>query len=319
MEVATVADPAVSVQGVSKRFRKIRALNSLTFEVQEGEIFGFVGPNGCGKTTTTRLMLDLYRRDAGEIRVFGLDPAVSFGQIGPRLGVIFDQHALYDNLTAEEHLVFWGRLYGASGRKLNQRCDFLLEAVGLGARRTSLVRTFSKGMRQRLTFARCLISRPRLVIMDEPFDGIDFETKRHLVELLRSTVDEEGMTTFITSHNLVDIERLCQRVAVVRQGALVACDSTENLRKMTQKRQVLVITLGEGTRPEDIDSIVPEGTYDPEARELRVELAAGNGPPDAVVRRLMDRSISVRSFREDSATLEDIYLSLTGGGKAVCG
>lgn len=312
-------DPVVTMRGVHKRFRSIQALDGVSFEVPEREIFGFVGPNGCGKTTTIRLMLDLYQRDAGEISIFGVDPAVAFSRIGPRLGVILDQHALYDNLTAEEHLVFWGRMYGLGGRDLRERSAFLLEAVGLGARRSSRARTFSKGMRQRLAFARCFINRPRLVIMDEPFDGIDFETKRHLIDFLQRTVEEEGMTTFITSHNLVDIERLCDRVAVVRRGVVVACDTTENLGRMTQKRRVLVVALDKGLPSELVASIVPEGAYDPEAGELRVEAGSNDSPPDALLRRLMDRNVTVRGFHDEVATLEDIYLSLTGGGKQICG
>jgi len=314
-----VADPVVTAQGVRKRFRSIQALDGISFEVPEGEIFGFVGPNGCGKTTTVRLMLDLYRRDAGEMRVFGLDPAVDFSRIGPRLGVILDQHALYDNLTPEEHLVFWGRMFGLSGTALRERTTYLLEAVGLGARRSSRARTLSKGMRQRLAFARSFVNRPRLVIMDEPFDGIDFDTKRHLIDFLRRTVEEEGMTTFITSHNLVDIERLCHRVAVVRRGVVVACDTMENLGRMTQKRRVLVVSLDKGLRSDLVASVVPEGVYDAEAGELRVEAASNDEPPDALLRRLMDRNLTVRGFREEVATLEDVYLSLTGGGKQVCG
>jgi ABC-2 type transport system ATP-binding protein len=317
--VVIVADPLVSFEGVSKRFGSIQALDGLTFEAGEGEIFGFVGPNGCGKTTTTRLMLDLYRRDAGEIRIFGYDPAVDFARVGPQLGVTFDQHALYESLSAEEHLVFWGRMFGASGPELKERCRFLLEAVGLTTRRKSPARTFSKGMRQRLAFARSLINRPRLAIMDEPFDGIDVETKRDLVDLLHTVVREEGMTTFLTSHNLVDIERLCRRVAIVKHGQVIACDTTENLRAKTRKRQVLVVTLGEGADGDLVQAAVPEGLYDPETRCLRVEYVPDSGPPDAVVRRLMERNLPVSSFREETLSLEDIYLSLTGGGKEICG
>lgn len=314
-----MASPVVSFDGVRKRFGAIQALDGLSFQVGEGEILGFVGPNGCGKTTTTRLMLDLYRRDAGEIRVFGYDPAVDFSRIGPQLGVTFDQHALYESLSAEEHLVFWGRMFGKGGPDLQRRCRFLLEAVGLAERKKGPARTFSKGMRQRLAFARSLINSPRFVIMDEPFDGIDVETKRDLVDLLHTVVREEGMTTFLTSHNLVDIERLCRRVAIVKRGVVVACDTTENLRAKTRKRQVLVVTMGEGADGDLVQAAAPDGFYDPETRRLRVEYVPDGGPPDAVVRRLMERNQPVRSFHEETLSLEDIYLSLTGGGKEVCG
>lgn len=312
-------DAIVEFAGVAKRFGAIQALKDLSFHVSEGEIFGFIGPNGSGKTTTTRLMLDLYRRDSGEIRLFGLDPAVAFGQIGPRVGVTFDQHALYESLSPEEHLMFWGRLLGQGGGELAERCRFLLEAVGLDGRRRDPVRTFSKGMRQRLAFARSLINRPRFVIMDEPFDGIDVETKRDLVSLLQAVVNEERMTAFLTSHNLVDVERLCHRVAIVKKGAVIACDTTENLRRIAQKRQVLVVTFAESEREEVVLSVAPEGTYNPETRELRVEREPGAGTGDAVVRRFMDRNMPIKSFREEALSLEDIYLKLTGGGKDVCG
>ena len=303
----------IEFQNVNMRFGNLQALNNLSFLVKEGEIFGFIGPNGSGKTTTIRLMLDLYPRQSGKIRIFGLDPARDLARLGPRLGVVFDQHGLYEYLSAVEHLLFWGELFGLEKTTLISRSESLLRTVGLMERREDLVKTYSKGMRQRLALARALMHRPRLLILDEPFDGIDVETRHDLLQIIPRLAREERMTIFFTSHNLHDIERLCHRIAIIKHGMVVACDTADNLRQMARQSSVLIVNFGEGVTENEIRAVFPEGTYSSEHKELRLHLERQGArlSADEIMRKLVQRGLSIKSIREEKLTLEDIYLKLT--------
>lgn len=310
-------DVVVEFQHVNMRFGNLQALNDLSFSVKEGEIFGFIGPNGSGKTTTIRLMLDLYPRQSGTIEIFGLDPARALDRLGPRLGVVFDQHGLYEYLSAMEHLFFWGEIFGLEEAALASRSDFLLRAVGLMERRHHLVKTYSKGMRQRLALARALMNRPRLLILDEPFDGIDVETRHDLLEIIPRLAQEERMTIFLTSHNLHDIERLCHRVAIIKRGSVIACDTMDSLRQMAQKSRVLIVNFGDGITEKSVRAVIPEGDYLPEYKELRLclDTQGTRFPADEIVRRLVQRGLPIKGVREEKLDLEDIYLKLTAEGE----
>lgn len=308
-----MADVVVEFQSVNMRFGNLQALNDLSFSVQKGEIFGFIGPNGSGKTTTIRLMLDLYPRQGGTIRIFGLDPACALDRLGPCLGVVFDQHGLYEHMSAKEHLFFWGEMFGQRGAALASQCSFLLQMVGLEKRQYDLVRTYSKGMRQRLALARALMNRPRFLILDEPFDGIDVETRHDLLTLIPRLARDETMTVFLTSHNLPDVERLCQRIAIIKRGAVIACDTTDNLRQMAEKSRTLIVTFDDRATEESVRAAIPEGEYVPECRELRLHLQSQGTrlSADEIVRRLVQRGLPVKAVREEKMDLEDIYLRLT--------
>lgn len=301
----------VEFHSVEKRFGNVQALKGISFSIAAGEVFGFIGPNGSGKTTTIRIMLDFYRPDRGEVRIFGKNPAVDFAAIGRHIGVMLEQPGLHEQLTAKEYLEFYAGLLGLRKPDAARRCADLLETVGLSQWADRLLRTYSKGMRQRTAFARALLNRPRLLVLDEPFDGIDAETRRDLLQLIPRVAREEGAAVFLTSHNLAEVEQLCNRVAVVKEGRILAWDSTPALRRMTSNRTVLVIRLGSPAPADVLQRALSGLRFQVEGDAVKVDLVDHQVDRDDVLRSLLNHRLSVASFHEEVMTLEDIYFTLT--------
>ncbi len=224
---------AIRIEGLSKSFKpnwpgqpSVQALDGLSMAVREGEIFGFLGPNGSGKTTTIKILLGLMRASSGTATLLG-QPA---GDVASRrhIGFLPEAPYFYDYLTAEEFLTFYGRLAGLSGADLSARIDALLAEVGLSEARTRQLRKFSKGMLQRIGLAQALIHDPRLVILDEPMSGLDPIGRKQVRDLILSLRDR-GKTVFFSSHIIPDVEVLCDRVAIVIKGRLMATGRIEEL------------------------------------------------------------------------------------------
>jgi len=301
-----VRDTVIELEGVRKTFRQIVALDDLSLSVQGGEIVGFIGPNGSGKTTTIRLMLGLYRPDGGRVSVMGHDPLREFASIGPLLGVMLEQPGIHDHLTAAEYLEYYAGLFGIRPAESKARRTELLEKVGLAERANHLLRGFSKGMRQRLNLARCLLNRPRLLLLDEPFDGVDVEARRDILKLLPSIVSSEGSAIFLTSHNLPEVEKISSRVVIVKSGRIVAQGDPGVLRQSLPRKSALVVTLAPGGASPDFD--IPGASYDEKRRVLRIELSASQ-TRDQVLRAILDRGHSISALSEEVVTLEDVYFS----------
>lgn len=215
---------AVDARGLRRRFGSIPALDGIDLVIEQGEITGFVGPNGSGKTTTMRALLGLLRLDGGELRVFGRDVRSEFAAIGPQVGAVFDQHALHADLTVRETIALYARLYGAPLSRVAE----VLDTMGLTDRAGARAKTLSKGLSQRLAFGRAIVHTPRMLLLDEPFDGIDTETLRHLRELLRRLA-RGGTAIFLTSHDLHEVEQLANRVVIIDRGRVVAEGSPAQL------------------------------------------------------------------------------------------
>ncbi|HLF27700.1 MAG TPA: ABC transporter ATP-binding protein [Anaerolineae bacterium] len=228
----------IEVKDLVRRFGRLTALNGLSLQVAKGEIFGFVGPNGAGKTTTIRVLLGLCHLDRGTACVLGYDVGRDFSKIGPRLGIVLESFGLYEDLTGLENLDYHGRLFALSVEQRAARSAALLEAVGLQDRARDRVKTYSKGMKQRLAVALALLNDPELLLLDEPFDGIDTETHRRLRALIRDLSQQHGKTIFLTSHNLDDVEKLATRVAVIHKGQLLTCGTVDGLQSQVGRNAV---------------------------------------------------------------------------------
>lgn len=301
---------AIVTQNLSRHFGSIRAVDSLTLEVQHGIVFGFLGPNGAGKTTVIRLLLGLLAPTTGSARVLGYDAITQADQIRARTGSLLEHHGLYERLSAEDNLEFYGRIYRMPAAQRKARIQELLEHIGLWERRKDLVGNWSRGMKQKLAVARTLLAKPALVFLDEPTAGLDPVASVVLREDLESLAKKEGVTVFLNTHNLAEAEKLCQRVGVIREGRLQALGSVEELRMRSGKPKVIItgkgfneIALTELRKnPEVTSTELSDHTVTIEFKHP-VEV----GP---VVSFLVSKGALVEEVHKGQASLEDVFMTL---------
>lgn len=242
----------LALRKLSKKFGRHYAVHDLSFEVNTGDIFGFLGPNGAGKSTTMYMITSLVRPTSGEIDLFGRSYA-NGPQSRQQMGALIETPAFYEYMSGRKNLEVLAKIQGGVAR---DRVDYVLDRVGLLERGGSIVREYSHGMKQRLGIAQALLHEPKLLLLDEPTNGLDPEGSVQVWEILRSLVRNEGMTVFVSSHLLHEVEENCNRIAVINQGILVACDYVRSLLFFNKEDHLLVF-----------DSV--------EARELAMKWLAG--------------------------------------------
>src|SRR5437899_1470290 len=273
----------IEVEGLSRTFKSLLAVNHISFTVEAGEIFGFLGHNGAGKTTTIRMLTGQLRPTAGHARVAGCDVVNEVHDLKRLIGVVSETQNLYERMSGRENLSFAARLFGQSDRRVNE----VLNQVGLLDRANDSVRHFSNGMKQRLLVARALLHRPKLLFLDEPTKGLDplvAEEIRHLILELSA----QGTTIFLTTHYMAEADQLCKRVAFLNQGRLVALDTPASL-KVAHGQRSLMVTLDNG-QSLTIDLKSPEA-----GSELERLVASGQ----------------IRTLHSDEATLEEVFIKIT--------
>jgi ABC-2 type transport system ATP-binding protein len=227
--VSPATTDAIVVRGLTKVFRESKAVDGLTFSVGRGRFFGFLGPNGAGKSTTIKMLTGLLRPTAGEVWIEGRPLAGDLLGIKRIIGVLPEELPLYDRLTGEEYLHFAGRMYGLGRDETRGRTDELLQFLSLGEERSKLIVDYSQGMRKKLALAAALIHSPRVLFLDEPLNGIDPISGRVVTDLLRRLASK-GVTLFFTSHVLDVVERLCDEVAIIDHGRIVAQGTLDEVR-----------------------------------------------------------------------------------------
>jgi ABC-2 type transport system ATP-binding protein len=221
---------AIKTEGLSRDFTSVRALDNLSIEVATGSVFGFLGPNGAGKTTTIRLLLGLLEPTKGYAQVLGFDTQTQADEIRIRSGALLEHNGLYERLSAENNLEFYGRVWQLSKPDRQARIRELLTNLDLWERRKEPVANWSRGMKQKLAMARALLHRPRILFLDEPTAGLDPAAAARLRDDLENLVEREGVTVFLNTHNLAEAERLCHQIGIIRQGKLVGHGSPRELR-----------------------------------------------------------------------------------------
>jgi ABC-2 type transport system ATP-binding protein len=228
-----VVDAVIRTEGLTRQFKTTRAVDELDIEVTRGSVFGFLGPNGSGKTTTIRMLLGILRPTSGRAEVLGFDVKRESDEIRRRCGALLEHCGLYERLSAEDNLELYGRICDMPLNDRRPRIKQLLEAFGLWERRKDGAGTFSRGMKQKVAVARALLPRPEIVFLDEPTAGLDPLAAADLRDELASIVTREGVTVFLTTHNLPEAEKLCSKLAVIRNGRLLAQGTPAQLRGET--------------------------------------------------------------------------------------
>ena len=225
-----MTETAIRIQNLTRDFGTLRAVDDLSLAVPAGIIFGFLGPNGAGKTTTINLLLGLLEPTSGRAEVLSLDTQTHGDQVRARTGALLEHPGLYEQLNAEDNLEFYGRIWHMTPAERQSRIKELLTHIAVWERRKERVGTWSKGMKQKLALARAMLHRPPLIFLDEPTAGLDVVAATAVRDDLETLVVREGVTVFLTTHNMAEAERLCSRVAVIRKGSLVAFGHPDELR-----------------------------------------------------------------------------------------
>jgi ABC-2 type transport system ATP-binding protein len=298
---------AIEVQDLKKSYDAVDAVRGIGFSVGAGEIFGFLGPNGAGKTTTIKILCTLLQATSGTARLAGLDVATSPAEVRRRIGVVFQDPALDDRLTAEENLNLHAVVYRVPRSERAVRIDEALHFVDLHDRRRDLTRTFSGGMKRRLEIARGLVHRPDILFLDEPTTGLDPQTRARTWEVLRELRRRFGTTLFLTTHYMDEAEN-CDRIAIVDHGLIVALDTPAVLKQRVGKDLVAA----RSADPEGLARLLME-KYGLASTSTEGGLTFMVEEGDAFIVKLLttDRP-PLQGFSVRRPTLDDVFLSLTG-------
>jgi len=310
-------NPVIEVNELQRTFGEQKAVDGLTFRVEPGEVFGLLGPNGAGKTTTVRLLNGILPPSAGSARVFGLDPVTDGAAIRQRTGVLTETPALYERLSARENLKFFATLQNLSQPELDRRVDEMLAFFDLASRSLDKVETYSKGMKQRLALARALVHQPPLLFLDEPTSGLDPEAAQQVDDLIADLGRSEGQTVILATHNLLEAQRLCDRVAILNHGRILALGSLKDLaRELWPVTWVDIMFHVKPSGPLDDGLMALRGvlqiTMDSKTNTLSVQVESDDVIPE-VVRSLVEHDTSILRVNPRDYTLEDIYFTLQAG------
>ncbi len=296
---------AIELREIRKSFGSVRAVDGLSLAVPQGAVYGFLGPNGAGKTTTLRMIMDIIRPDGGEIRLFNESSSCS---VRSRVGYMPEERGLYRKMTAAAVLRYFGSLKGLSAAKLAQRVPAWLERIDLTGYANKKVEELSRGMHQKLQFAATVINDPELVILDEPFSGLDPVNQ----DLLREIITEmrrQGRTVLFSTHGMHEAEQLCDFIVLINQGKVVVDGTLDQIRSRHESHTISIEIEGDGAF---VGTLPQVATARPDGRRLDVTLRDGADPQE-LLRILVERS-RVRAFEIKHPSLHEIFVRLVGGG-----
>ena len=305
-----MTETAIRIENLTRDFETVRAVDGLSLEVPSGIIFGFLGPNGAGKTTTINLLLGLLEPTGGRAEVLGFDTRTQANEVRARTGVLLEHHGLYEQLSAEDNLEFYGRIWRLPVSKRRGRIKELLTHMKLWERRKEPVGAWSKGMKQKLALARALLHRPALVLLDEPTAGLDVMAAAAVRDDLEALAAREGVTVFLTTHNMAEAERLCAQVAVIREGSLVAIGHPDELRARVGGPRLEIVGRGFDERALDLLRARPEvAAAEVKNHHLEIDLRQ-EADVAPLVSLMVSAGVQVEEVRRGRASLEEVFLTL---------
>ena len=304
---------AIQVEGLHKRFGEVQAVQGLSFDVAQGQIFSLLGPNGAGKSTTISMLSCLLEPTEGDAQVMGHSIRRDPMAVRAAIGVVPQEIALYDDLSARENLAFWGKMYGLRGAALRQRADEVLEIIGLADRQKGAVAKFSGGMKRRLNVGIALLHRPQVLILDEPTVGIDPQSRRHILDNVKE-LNRQGMTVLYTTHYMEEAQELSDRIAIMDQGQMIAQGSHEKLVQIVGELDRVDLTINaESQRVIDFWRAA-EGVHKISAEDGKLTLLVEDS--NLVLPRLFElaarQGTRITSVEIHEPNLEAVFLHLTG-------
>ncbi len=305
----------LEVQNLAKQYGDFTAVKGITFDIKEGEIFSLLGPNGAGKTTTISMLSTLYTPTSGDATIGGHSITKESMAVKQLIGVVPQELALYEDLTARENLVFWGQMYDLSGKSLNNRVDEVLEQIGLTDKAKNKVKTYSGGMKRRVNIGVGLLHKPRLLFMDEPTVGIDPQSRRAILDTVKD-LNKQGMTVLYTTHYMEEAEELSNRVGIIDHGELIAIGTQKELTQQVGQTETLILHVGEHDDKEGLASALKNvhGVLEAEPSENTISIITREAEDilAAVITKATERGIKIRSIDIREPNLEAVFLHLTG-------
>ena len=300
-------NPAISIKNVKKTLGNREVLKGISFDVEMGDIFGYLGPNGAGKTTTIRILLGLFQADSGKLEILGQD--IKLSETRNKIGFVLDADGLYDNMTAEENMEYYARIYGLF--KANKRIRELLDMVDLRNRAKDRVNTYSKGMRQRLALARAMVHDPEVLILDEPTSGVDPSGQIEIRQIMIEMARKKNKTIFLSSHNLDEVQRICNRIALIDRGEIKLYGELESLRQGMSKRMVIIETaqfIPESLLAE-LKGLSHLGLEEMKGNSLIFSPEQGTEVSD-IISILAARGVKIEEATRKEASLEEMYSAI---------
>ena len=305
----------LKVQDLVKKYGDLTAVAGISFDVEEGEIFSLLGPNGAGKTTTISILSTLFSPTSGEAFIGGHSVTREPMAVKKVIGVVPQEIALYDNLSAMENFKFWGQMYGLSGKALANRIDEVLEQIGLKDRAKERIKTYSGGMKRRVNIGVGLLHKPRLLFMDEPTVGIDPQSRRAILDSVKE-LNQTGITILYTTHYMEEAQELSDRVGIIDHGKLIALGTQKELTAQVGEMDTLILHLGENEDPvhlaEALFNLPGVLQANPTDHEVAIVTASAEELLAPVVSRSNELGIKIHSVDMREPNLEAVFLHLTG-------
>ncbi|MBS5951321.1 MAG: ABC transporter ATP-binding protein [Clostridium sp.] len=304
------------IKNLEKSYGNFKALNGVNLEIKKGEIFGFIGPNGAGKSTTMKIISGLLSADSGEVYVDGIDAIKDNKALKDKIGYMPDFFGVYDNLRAIEYLEFYASIYGILGDEARELAMDLLELVNLKDKWDANVDGLSRGMKQRLCLARCLVHNPELLILDEPASGMDPRARYEMKGILKN-LREMGKTIIVSSHILSELGEICTRIGIIKNGSIVCEGTVEEVTLMASGTAPINITV-----MEDADKAISILREIPEVKEMSVDenkitasIVGGDKEARDLLKTLVSKDIPVISFSRAAGNLEEVFIQITEENK----
>ncbi len=304
----------IQLKNVTKRYDDKLAVDNISLDIEEGELFGLLGPNGAGKSTLISMICGLTKLDKGDIIINGSSIKTNPIAAKQNIGLVPQEIALYENISAIDNLKFWGKMYSLKGNLLKERIEEVLEATGLKDRRKEKVSKFSGGMKRRLNIACAVMHYPKIVIMDEPTVGIDPQSRNNILEFSKELNKKHGSTLIYTSHYMEEVEALCSKVCILDEGKVIAKGDQDHIKRMIMNEERVEITISE-YKPE-IDLILKKLTSVREVvykdSKLTVIMQDTQRSIQQIIEVLIKAEIGIKDISIKKPTLETVFLSLTG-------
>jgi ABC-2 type transport system ATP-binding protein len=303
----------IQLSSVTKSFGNIEAVKNVSFSIDKGEIFGILGPNGAGKSTIVNILNTLVKPDKGDVIIDGVNIKDDGDTIKLIMGVVPQEIALYEELSAYENLMFWGGLYDIPKQELTENVNRTLNIVDLVNRKDDRIKTFSGGMKRRINIACSLLHNPKILVLDEPTVGVDPQNRNHIFEVIER-LNNEGMTIIYTTHYMEEAERFCDKIAIIDVGSIIAQGTLKELREISDVKDLLTIKLAD-VNSETITRITSENPlfrFDSASGALKVECGNIGNDIQIIINHIQNAGGVIERIYTQGTNLESIYLKLTG-------